>query len=129
MEGKTPPAQVAQCQDHLGHKYRSGMQQPNTGSTRARSALRWCPCASCIWLLHHICSLHKGTTIMQIMPLCYLYLVAASRSYTCTQDGLDTVQLALVVFFLPPTSENTSLALMVVITCCNLRWWCFSLEH
>ena len=52
MEGKTPPAQVAQCQDHLGHKYRSGMQQPNAGSTRARSALRWCPCASCIWLLH-----------------------------------------------------------------------------
>ena len=29
----------------------SGMQQPNAGSTRARSALRWCPCASCIWLL------------------------------------------------------------------------------
>ena len=29
-----------------------GMQQPNTGSTRARSALWWCPCASCIWLLH-----------------------------------------------------------------------------
>ena len=52
VEGKTPPAQVAQCQDHLGHKYRSGMQQPNAGSTRARSALRWCPCASCIWLLH-----------------------------------------------------------------------------
>ena len=49
---KTPPAQVAQCQDHLGHKYRSGMLQPNADSTRARSALRWCPCASCIWLLH-----------------------------------------------------------------------------
>ena len=48
----TPPAQVAQCQDHLGHEYRSGMQQPNAGSTRARSPLRWCPCASCIWLLH-----------------------------------------------------------------------------
>ena len=26
---KTPPVQVAQCQHHLGHKYRSGMQQPN----------------------------------------------------------------------------------------------------
>ena len=49
---KTPPAQVRQCQDHLGHKYRSGMQQPNAGSTRARSALRWSSCASCIWLLH-----------------------------------------------------------------------------
>ena len=59
----------------------------------------------------------------------YLHLVAASRSYTCAQDGLDTAQLALVVFFLPPTSENTPFAVMVVITCCNLRWWCFSLEH
>ena len=70
-----------------------------------------------------------GTTVMQILPLCYLHLVAASRSYTCAQDGVDTVQLALVVFFLPPTSENTPLAFMVVITRCNLRWWCFSLEH
>ena len=32
--------------------YRSGMQQPNACSTRARFALRWCPCAICIWLLH-----------------------------------------------------------------------------
>ena len=69
------------------------------------------------------------TSLTQILPLCYLHLVAASRSYTCTQDGLDTVQLALVVFFLPPASANTPLAVMVVITCCNLRWWCFSLEH
>ena len=67
------------------------------------------------------CSLHKGTTSMQILPLCYLHLVAASRSYTCAQDGLDTVQLALVVFFHPSASENTPLSLMVVTTCCNLR--------
>ena len=52
MEEKTPPAQVAQCQDHLEHKYRSGMQQLNAGNTRTRCALGWCPCASCIWLLH-----------------------------------------------------------------------------
>ena len=70
---KTPPAQVAQCQDHLGHKYRSGMQQPNAGSTRARSALRWCRCASCIWLLHPA-------------PI---------------------------------------LVPKMVLTLCNLRWWCF----
>ena len=57
MEGKKTPAQVAQCQDHLGHKYRGGMQQPNAGSTRARSALRLC-------------------------PLCKVHVVAASRSYT-----------------------------------------------
>ena len=62
---------------------------------------------------------------MQILPLCYLHMVAASRSYTCAQDGLDTPQLALVVFCPPPTRGNTSLALMVVITCCNLRWWCY----
>ena len=39
------------------------------------------------------------------------------------------MQLALVVFFLPPTIANTPLALMVVIAHCNLRWWCFSSEH
>ena len=43
---------------------------------------------------------------MQILPLCYPHLVAASHSYTCAQDGLDTVQLALVVFFLLSTSTN-----------------------
>ena len=42
------------------------------------------------------------------------------------QDGLDPQQLALVVFFLPPNSAKTSLALAVDLTC-NLRWWCFFL--
>ena len=37
---------------------------------------------------------------------------------TCAQDGLDTVQLALVVYFLPSTSTNTPLVLMVVIATC-----------
>ena len=36
------------------------------------------------------CSLHKGTSL-QILPLCYLHLVNASRCYACSQDGLDTV--------------------------------------
>ena len=71
------------------------------------------------------CSLHNGTTLMQILPLYYMHLVAASCSYRLVPN---TVQLALVVFFLPPTSDTT-LAVMVVITGCNLRWWCFSLEH
>ena len=53
------------------------MQQPNAGSTRARSALRWCPCASCIWLLHPA-------------PI---------------------------------------LVPKMVLTLCNLRWWCFSLHQ
>ena len=45
------------------------------------------------------CSLYKGTTSVQILPLCFLHLVAAYCSYinTCAQDGLDTMQLAMVV--------------------------------
>ena len=31
--------------------------------------------------------------------------------------------------FLPSTSANTPLAHVVVSTCCNLRWWCFSSNH
>ena len=131
LQGKTPPAQVAAGDDDHDCK--------------------WSIFASWWKEKHHQRKLHSVNTIlgtsigagcsnqmqlaqghhllMQILPLCYLHLVAASRSYTCAQDGVDTVQLALVVFFLPPTSENTPLAVMVVITCCNLRWWCFSLEH
>ena len=56
-------------------------------------------CATCIWLLH--------------------------PAPTSAQDGLDPLQLALVVFFLPSSSAKTSLALAVGIIC-NLRWWCFS---
>ena len=44
--------------------------------------------------------LYKGKICIKVVPLCKLHLVAASLSYTCAQDGLDTVQLALVVFFL-----------------------------
>ena len=33
------------------HRAMHGMHE-QVRSTRARSALRWCPCASCIWLLH-----------------------------------------------------------------------------
>ena len=79
---KTPPAQVAQCQDHLGHKYRNKMQQPNAGSTRARS---------------------------ELSPLCKLHLVAASSSYTCAQDGLDTATLTCAAgVFLWRTSTFTN---------------------
>ena len=55
--------------------YRSGMQQPNAACTRA----------------------------MQILPLCYLHLVAASRSYRLVPK--------------------------MVLTLCNLRWWCFSFHQ
>ena len=55
---------------------------------------------------------------MQILPLCYLHLVAASRSYRIVPKMVLTLQLALVVFFRPSTSANTPLALMVVIATC-----------
>ena len=55
------------------------------------------------------CNLHKGMPLnfcpypqfkicIKVVPLCKLHLVAASCSYTCAHDGVDTVQLALVVF-------------------------------
>ena len=55
------------------------------------------------------CSLHKGATLMQILPLCYLHLVTASRSYRLVPKMVLTLQLALVVFFRPSTSANTPL--------------------
>ena len=80
------PAQVAQCPDHLGHKYRSGMQQPNAGSTRARSALRWCPCASYIWLLHPapiivpkmvltLCNLHCVVVVVVVVEFFVVVMI------------------------------------------------------
>ena len=44
---------------------------------------------------------------------------AASRSYRLVPKMVLTLQLALVVFFLPSTSANTPLALMVVIATCT----------
>ena len=66
--------------------------------TRAQSLTVPCLCATYIWLLH--------------------------PASTSAQDGLDPLQLVLVVFFLPSISAKTSLALEVGIIC-NLRWWCF----
>ena len=47
--------------------------------------------------------------------LCKLRLVAASRSYMCAQDGLDTVQLSLVVFFLG------ALAHLLILMCTQMN--------
>ena len=54
---------------------RSRMQQPVAACTRAQSLTRPCPCATCNWLLH--------------------------PAPTSVQDGLDPLQLVLVVFFRP----------------------------
>ena len=43
-------------------------------------------------------STRVGSSSIKMMPLCKLHLLAASGSYTCAQDGVDTVQLALVAF-------------------------------
>ena len=80
------------------------MQQPNAGITRARSALRWCPCASCIWLLHPAPIL----VLKMILTLCYILALvvffppstSANTSSLCTHGGYRALQLALVVFFL-----------------------------
>ena len=111
---------TTQCKCILGTS-RSRMQQPIASCTRAQTITGPCPCATCIWLLH--------------------------PAPTSDQDGLDPLQLALVVvFILPSISTKTSLALVVVffyiptttyticahMTChaatthCNLHWWCFS---
>ena len=48
---------------------------------------------------HHnrLPQLHKGRNPNQNLPLCYLHLVL-SPAPTSAQDGLDPLQLALVVF-------------------------------
>ena len=73
------------------------MQQPTAACTRAQSLTKPSPSATCYCLL-------------QLVP----YI-----------NGLDPLQLALVVFILPTITTKTSLAPAVVITC-NLHWWCFS---
>ena len=70
----------------------------NGECTRAQSLTRPCPCATCNWLLH--------------------------PAPTSAQDGLDPLQLALVVFFLPSISAKTPLACAVGIAC-NLHWCVF----
>ena len=79
---------------------RSKMQQPIAACTRAQTLTRPCPCATCIWLLH--------------------------PAPTSAQDGLDSLQLVLVVFFLSSFSAKTSLALAVG-TSCNLHQLQFAL--
>ena len=96
---------------------------------------------------------------MQILPLCYLDLVAASRCYRLVPKMVLTLQLALVVFFLRALTHLLmcilQLALcggiyiyfapMCKLRCCcipldgcwclvpltfsNLCWWCFSFQQ
>ena len=105
---------------------RSRMQQPIAACTRAQTLTKPCPCATCICLLH--------------------------PAPTSAQDGLDSLQLALAVFFchhlaqsphlhlqwartatcagsvyLAPTSAFTDVHTTcnhAATTPYNLHWWC-----
>ena len=45
---------------------------------------------------------------------------------TCTEDGLDPLQLALLyIVFLSSTGVNTPIALVVIVTHCNVCLRCF----
>ena len=95
-----------------------------------------------------------ATTIMQILPLCYLHLFAASCSYSCTQDGHcatcaggafsstnkrkysscshgrhHLLQLALVVFILGVLVHllmcaRTNRHTLQLALCGGGFWWC-----
>ena len=78
----------------------------------------------CIMQCNALCSLRKGTKPNQNLSLCYLHLVTASCSYQ-SQDGLDPLQLALLVLFLSTNAKiiytrsghYLQLALMVFFIC------------
>ena len=79
-------------------------KQPNAGNTRARADYGLCPCATCNWLLH--------------------------AAPTSAQDGLDPLQLALLMFSIP-TGNWPIYVLMCTnilacfVTCTVLWWWLY----
>ena len=98
VRGKTSPVQVAVVSSRMDASHVCTLDNALVG-TRAQTLTRPCPCATCIGLLH--------------------------PAPTSAQDGLDPLQLALVVFFLPSICAKTSLALAVGING-NLCWSCLS---
>ena len=137
LRGRTPPVQVAAGDDHHECKwnicaswwnenttsasctvsrltwaevYRSGMQQPNAGSTRARFALMWCPCplvvvlvvvflccgdGGCIYMM--VVVVHGGFAAVtqprmhleERSPLWSILCCALIRTALCTVRGYD----------------------------------------
>ena len=68
------------------------MQQPNAGSTKVRSALRWYSYASCIWLLHPT----PKCVPKMVLTLCSGgFLGALAHLLMCTQMNRHILQLAL----------------------------------
>ena len=83
------------------------------------------------WLQLHELLLYHAPTCPDAGPdLCTLFWwcfpsINRCKYSTGTCGGQHLLQLALVVFFLPAAGANTPLAHVVVITRCNLCWWCF----
>ena len=83
------------------------------------------------WLSLHELLLHPAPICPDAGPdlctLCWWCFPSINRCKysTGTCGGQHLLQLALVVFFLPAAGANTPLAHVVVISRCNLRWWCF----
>ena len=74
------------------------------------------------------CHLNRGAVFILILPLCYyIYLLHPTR--TCDQDGLDPLQLALVVVFLLSADTKPPFELVVIITHYNLHLWCLFLDR
>ena len=136
VPGKRPPAQVAEGNHHKckqsvcascwneKHHQRKLLKVRGTGHQHP-SAQVGAGCsnnATCTW----------AQLRCMLVLMCKLHVVAASRAnlrrWMLVPGPSDLQQLALVVFFIPATSANTLLAL-VVVTLCNLCWWSFSWYH
>ena len=127
---KTPPAQVAQCQGHLGHKYRSGMQQPNAVCTRAPPQSKSCPRTTSIWLLHPAPMLvpKMVLTLCNLRWWCFSIHQLAKYS-TCSHGWHHLLQLALVVFFLGALAHLLMCAQTNRHSLQLALWWWYTYIH
>ena len=111
--------------------YRSGMQQTNAGSTKARFALRWCPCASCIWLLHpapiDLCprwSWHCATCagVFSFLPLAqilHLHSWWSSPTATCAGGVFSRSTSAFTDVHIETHLEDNALAWCIELSFCQ----------
>ena len=83
---------------------------------------------SCILLLHLASTCPGAGHNLCALHWCAFSSISWCKYSTCTCGGQNLLQLALVVFILPSAGANTLLVHVVVISCCNLCWWCFSFQ-
>ena len=79
---------------------------------------------SCLLLLHPMPTFCGAGPDLCTLCWCCFPSVNRHKYSPCTHGGQHLLQLALVLFF-HSAGTNTPLTHLVVITCCNLRWWCF----